>query len=90
MSPESRTMKKVTVRLLGTDGVGISQILRLLSVFAARGGAGGEIDGGCCIRMKGVELHILETHFADLKASTPEADMWYLVVAADDGPIDLD
>lgn len=82
--------RRVTVRLLGTEGVGKTSLLELLGGFAARSGAGGAIPGGCRICMKGIELNLLETHFADLESGTPHADMWYLVVALDDGPMDID
>ena len=90
MSAGINASRRAIIRLLGTEGVGMSEILYLLSEFAARGGAGGAVPGGCCIRMKGIELYILETHFSDFDVAVPEADMWYLVVAADDGPMDLD
>ena len=81
--------RRVTIRILGTEGVGKTSLLELLGKFAARSGAGGEIPGGCRISMKGVVLDMLETHFSDLDSGAAEADMWYLVVGADDGPLDL-
>ena len=82
--------RRVTIRILGTEGVGKTSLLELLGKFAARSGAGGEIPGGCRISMKGVVLDMLETHFSDLDSGAAEADMWYLVVGADDGPLDID
>ncbi len=82
--------RRVTIRILGTEGVGKTSLLELLGKFAARSGAEGEIPGGCRISMKGVVLDMLETHFSDLDSGAAEADMWYLVVGADDGPLDID
>ena len=90
MGAGSSSNRRVTVRLLGTDGVGKSTLIEVMAGFAARGGAGGFVPGGCAVRLKGVEIYILETHFSELDYGKPDADMWYLLIAADDGPMDLD
>ena len=83
--------RRVTIRILGTEGVGKTSLLELLGKFAARSGAGGEgFYLPPLVEQKGVVLDMLETHFSDLDSGAAEADMWYLVVGADDGPLDID
>ncbi|HIT30106.1 MAG TPA: hypothetical protein IAC26_04615 [Candidatus Scatomorpha stercoravium] len=57
--------KIFTVGLLGGDRAGISTLLDFIAGVAKRGGAGGRTGYGCEIRMKGVELRLVETHLRD-------------------------
>lgn len=77
MGAGSSSNRRVTVRLLGTEGVGKSTLIEVMAGFAARGGDGGLVPGGCAVRLKGVEIYILETHFSELDYGKPDADMWY-------------
>ena len=81
-----------TVRILGEKGVGKTSLLALLGSLAERGGAGGAIPGGCLMRIGGAELRLLETEYSDFYGGgdRPTADMWYLAVGLDEGPMDLD
>ena len=77
--------KIFTVGLLGGDRAGISTLLDFIAGVAKRGGAGGRTGYGCEIRMKGVELRLVETHLRDFERGRPAADCWYLVVDAGEG-----
>ena len=77
--------KVFTVGLLGGDRAGISALLDFIAGIAERGGAGERTAYGCAIRMKGVELRLVELHFRDFNGKRPAADCWYLVVDAGEG-----
>ena len=81
-----------TVRILGEKGAGKTCLLALLGSLAERGGAGGAMLGGCLMRIGGAELRLLETEYSDFYGGgdRPTADMWYLTVGLDEGPMNLD
>lgn len=80
------------VRLLGEEGVGKTSLIKALvevanlkkeTVFL-------DSDERCSISWKGGKITFTETSFSQLQENSLKADLWYLIVAANEGPIDLE